>query len=124
LFAVTGYELALDPAFGTVRKQILECDERKVLSFTSEFLGDIPLTTRRILQVLAPEWHRGWAVQFGRYFVHFPALGDLSFYDRMAVHASEPITMYTYKHMGWPNEPSFGLSNGIAQLREFGTNPK
>jgi hypothetical protein len=107
LFAVTGYELALDPAFEIVRKQILECDERKMITFTSEVPEDIPLTVRRILRVLEPEWHHGWAVEFGRYFVHFPALGDTSFYDRMAAHVSDPIT-HTYRYMGWPSEPTFG----------------
>jgi hypothetical protein len=110
LVAVTGYELALDPAFEIVRKQILECDERKMISFTSEVPEHIPLTVRRILHVLAPEWHRGWAVEFGRYFVHFPALGDTSFYDRMAAHAFDPITQYSYRYIGWPSEPTFGLS--------------
>jgi HNH endonuclease len=110
LFAVTGYELALNPAFEIVRKQILECDERKMITFTSEAPEDIPLTVKRILRVLAPEWHRGWAVEFGRYFVHFPELGDNLFYDRMAAHAFDPITQYTYRYMGWPSEPTFGLS--------------
>jgi HNH endonuclease len=109
LFAVTGYELALNPAFEIVRKQIVECDERKIITFTSEVPGDIPLTVKRILRVLAPEWHCGWAVEFGRHFVHFPALGDTSFYDRMAAHASDTI-IYTYRHMGWPSEPTFGRS--------------
>jgi hypothetical protein len=110
LVAVTGYELALDPAFEIVRKQILECDERKMITFTSEAPEHIPLTVRRILHVLAPEWHRGWAVEFGRYFVHFPALGDMSFYDRMAAHAFDLVTQYSYRYMGWPSEPTFGLS--------------
>lgn len=109
LFAVTGYELALDPAMEIVRKQILECDDRRMITFTSEAPQDIPLTVRRILGVLAPEWHRGWAVEFGRYFLHFPALGDTSFYDRMAAHAFEPVTHYSYRYLGWPSEPTFGL---------------
>ena len=109
LFAVAGYELALNPAFEIVRKQILECDERKMITFTSELSENIPLTVKRILRVLAPEWHNGYAVEFGRYFVHFPALGDTSFYDRMAVHAFEPITHYTYQYLGWPSDATFGL---------------
>lgn len=111
LFAVSGYELAVDPAFEIVRQQILECDERKMISFTSEAREDIPLTVRRILRVLAPEWHHGWAVEFGRYFVHFPVLGDTSFYDRMAAHALDPISQYTYRYVGWPRQPTFGLPN-------------
>lgn len=114
LFAVTGYELALNPAFEIVRKQILECDERKMIAFTSEVPEDIPLTVKRILGVLAPEWHHGYAVEFGRYFVHFPALGDTSFYDRMAAHAFDPITEYIYRYLGWPTEPTFGLSKTAA----------
>ena len=110
LFAVAGYEVALNPAFEIVRKQILECDERKMITFTSEVQEDVPLSVKRILRVLAPEWHHGYAVEFGRYFVHFPALGDTSFYDRMAAHAFDPITHYTYRYLGWPTEPTFGLS--------------
>ena len=109
LFAVTGYELALNPAFEIVRKQILECDERKMINFTSEVPEDIPLTVRGILRVLAPEWHRGWAVS-RTILCPFSALDDTSFYDRMAAHALDPITQYTYRHMGWPSEPTFGLS--------------
>jgi hypothetical protein len=56
LFAVAGYKLALDPAMQIVRQQILECDERKMITFTSEAQQDIPLTERRILRVLAPQW--------------------------------------------------------------------
>jgi hypothetical protein len=112
LFAMFGYELALDPAFEIVRKQILECDERQMLCFTSEVpqdITEIPLTVWRILRVLEPEWHRGLAVEFGRYFVHFPGLSDTSFYDRMAAHAFDPKAEYKYQYVGWPSEPTFGL---------------
>ena len=114
LFAVAGYELAVDPAMQIVRKQILECDERQMLCFTSEATQAIPLTVRRIMRVLGPEWHRGWAVQFGPYFVQFPSAGDMSFYDRLAAHAREPVTQYTYQYVGWPSEPTFGL-RGIVE---------
>ena len=110
LFAVAGYKLSLDPAMQIVRKQILECDERRMITFTSEAQQDIPLTERRILRVLAPQWHLGWAVQFGRYFVQFPSPGDVSFYDRMAACGLEPVVQHTtYQNLGWPTEPSFGL---------------
>jgi hypothetical protein len=93
------------------RQQIRECDERRMITFTSEVPEEIPFTVRRIFRVLAPDWHRGWAVQFGRYFVHFPASGDVTFYDRMATSGSS-VTPYltTYQYVGWPTEPSFGLS--------------
>jgi HNH endonuclease len=108
LFAAVGYEFALDPAMEIVRKQILECDERRMITFTSEAPQDIPLTERRILRVLAPEWHRGWAVQFGRYFVQFPSPGDMSFYDRMAASGVERVVhQMTYQNMGWSSEPTF-----------------
>jgi hypothetical protein len=109
LFAVAGYEFALDPAIEIVRRQILECDERRMVTFTSEVPDKISLSVHRILRVLAPEWHRGWAVEFGRYFVHFPSAGDLSFYDRMATCGSA-VTPYaiTYEYVGWPSEPTFG----------------
>jgi hypothetical protein len=57
LFAVAGYELALDPAMEIVRRQILECDERHMVTFTSEAprlmpmalagseIGTVPLPT-------------------------------------------------------------------------------
>ena len=110
LFAVAGYEFVLDPSIQIVRKQILECDERKMITFMSDAPADIPLTERQILRVLAPNWHGGWAVQFGRYFVQFPAPGDMTFYDRMADSGVEPfVHQMTYQKMGWPNEPTLGL---------------
>lgn len=62
LFAVTGYELALDPAIEIVRQQILECDERKMVTFTSEVNEDVSLSIHRIWRGVAPNWHGGWAV--------------------------------------------------------------
>jgi hypothetical protein len=110
LFAIAGYKVALDPAMQIVRQQILECDERRMITFTSVVQHDIPLTERRILRVLAPKWHLGWAVQFGRYFVQFPSPGDMTFYDRMAAYGLEPIVQHTtYENMGWPTKPTFGL---------------
>ena len=110
LFAVGGYKVALDPAMQIVRQQIISFDERKVIAFTSEVPQEIPLTERRILRVLAPSWHRGWAVQFGRYFVQFPSPGDMTFYDRMATDGLKPIVQHTtYKNMGWPTHATFGL---------------
>jgi hypothetical protein len=118
LFAVAGYELALDPAMEIVRGQILQCDERRMVTFTSEAPDNIPLSVHRILRVLAPDWHRGWAVQFGRYFVHFPSAGDMGLYDRMATHGSA-VTPYTttYEYVGWPVEPTFGRAS-IGQTSE------
>ena len=109
LFAVAGYTFALDPAMEIVRHQILECDERRMVTFTSEVSDDIALSVHRILRVRAPDWHRGWAVEFGRYFLHFPSAGDMDFYDRMATCGSA-VTPYvtTYEYVGWPTEPTFG----------------
>jgi HNH endonuclease len=109
IFAVAGYRFALDPAMEIVRRQILECDERRILTFTSEVPDDIPLSVYRILRVISPDWHRGWAVEFGRYFLHFPSAGDLGFYQRMATCGSTIIPYTTtYKYVGWPTEPTFG----------------
>lgn len=117
LFAVAGYPFALDPAIEIVRRQILECDERRMVTFTSEVSDDIALSVHRILRVLAPDWHRGWAVEFGRYFLHLPSAGDLRFYDRLASYGSTvaPYTT-TYEYVGWPSEPTFGCaaSSGAA----------
>jgi hypothetical protein len=109
LFAAAGYAFALDPAMEIVRRQILECDERRMVTFTSEVPDDIALSVHRILRVRAPEWHHGWAVEFGRYFLHFPSSGDMDFYDRMATCGSA-VTPYmtTYEYIGWPTEPTFG----------------
>jgi hypothetical protein len=114
LFAVYGYKIALDPAMEIVRKQILECDERRMVTFTAEAQQDIPLTERRILRVLAPQWQLGWVVQFGRYFVQFPSLGDMTFYERIAAYGLEPAVQHaTYENMGWPTKPTFGLPQNI-----------
>lgn len=111
LFAVNGYKLALDPAMEIVRRQILECDERKMVTFISVAQLEIPLTERRILRVVAPEWHRGWAVQFGRYFVQFPSPGDTTFYERLAASGVEPVVhQTTYENRGWPTKATFGLT--------------
>lgn len=109
LFAVAEYAFALDPAMEIVRRQILECDERRMVTFTSEASDDIALSVHRILRVRAPDWHRGWAVEFGRYFPHFPSAGDMDFYDRMGTCGSAvaPYTT-TYEYVGWPTEPTFG----------------
>lgn len=109
LFSVAGYAFALDPAMEIARRQILECDERRMVTFTIEISEDIPLSVHRILRVLAPEWHGGWAVQFGRYFVQFPATGDLTFYSRLESCGSA-VTPYntTYEYVGWPKQPTFG----------------
>jgi hypothetical protein len=115
LVAMAGYEVPLDPAMQIVRRQILECEERLMVTFTSEVQFDIPLSQRRILRVLAPEWDGGWAVQFGRYFVRFPAPGDLTFYDRLAANGLTPTVQNTnYEVVGWPTEPRFGLPTAEA----------
>jgi hypothetical protein len=110
LVALTGYEIVLDAAMDIVRQQILECDERLMMTFTTEVQQDIPLSERRILRVLKPEWERGWAVQFGRYFLRFPSAGDMKFYDRMAEMGLPPqVRNTTFEVVGWPSEPVFGL---------------
>jgi 5-methylcytosine-specific restriction endonuclease McrA len=120
LFAVAGYAFALDPAMEIVRRQILECDERRMVTFTSEVSEDIALSVHRILRVRAPDWHSGWAVEFGRYFLHFPSAGDMGFYDRMATCGSA-VTPYmtTYEYVGWPTEPTFGcVTLRVEQISE------
>lgn len=110
LFAIAGYSFALDPAIQIVRQQILECDERKMITFTSEAQQDFPLSVRRILRVLEPDWHRGWVVQFGRYLVQFPSPGDLTFYERIARYGSTGLPeLATYQNEGWPTRATFGL---------------
>ena len=75
---------------------------------------DIPLTERRILRVLSPQWHLGWVVQFGRYFVQFPSPGNMTFYERIAVYGLKPVVQHTtYENMGWPTKPTFGLPQTI-----------
>ena len=114
LFAVQGYKLPLDPAMEIVWKQILECDERRMVSFTLEVPQDIPLAERRIMRVLAPQWNLGWVVQFGRYFVQFPSAGDMKFYERIATYGvNAGVQQTTCENMGWPSKPTFGFPKAI-----------
>jgi hypothetical protein len=111
LFALSGYLLPLDPAFQIVRKQITNFAVRHIVTFTSEPSQEFPDTDKRIFKVLTPEWHRGWAVQFGRHFVHFPSAGDMDFYERLSSCGSSTEPYVTrYEYVGWPIEPTFGLA--------------
>jgi len=115
LVAMQGYKVVLDPAMDIVRKQILECDERRMITFVAEALQDVPLTIRRVLRVLDPPWHRGWTVQFGPYLVNLPSLGDMTFYERLANNGLKPSAQETtYQYVGWPTSPSFGMAQGKA----------
>lgn len=110
LFAVRGYEFALDPALDVVRRQIIECGARKMVTFTSELSQDLPFTQRLIATVLEPSSHGGSVVMFGRYVLHFPAPGDMTFYERLAARADGQEHLTTCRNVGWPTEPTFGLS--------------
>lgn len=109
LVAMQGYHVVLDPAMDIVRRQILECDERRMVTFIADAREDFPLSIRRILRVLDPQWHRGWTVQFGRYLVQLPSLGDMTFYERLAANGLPPKVQHpTYQYVGWPTAPTFG----------------
>jgi len=111
LVAMEGYKVVLDPAMDIVRTQILECDERRMLTFVGDAIDDFPLTIQRVLRVVEPSWHRGWTVQFGPYLVNLPSMGDVTFYDRLATHGLPPAAQQTvYEYLGWPTKPTFGLS--------------
>jgi hypothetical protein len=113
LVAMEDYKIVLDPAMDIVRKQIRDCDERRMLTFVADAQEDVPLTIRRILRVLDPAWHFGWTVQFGPYLVNFPSLGDMTFYERLANNGLGPkVQNTTYEYMGWPTTPTFGLPQG------------
>ncbi len=110
LVAMQGYNIVLDPAMDIVRTQIRECDERQLLTFVADTQEDFPLTIRQILRVLKPAWHNGWTVQFGRYLVNLPSLGDMTFYERLAKNGLSPTVQHTtYEYVGWPTTPNFGL---------------
>jgi len=72
LVAMQGYQFVVDPALDIVRFQIMECDERRMVTFVADIPEDIPLTIQRVLRVVAPAWHLGWTVQFGPYLVNLP----------------------------------------------------
>ena len=115
LVAMQGYRIVLDGAMDIVRKQIRECDERRMLTFVADAQEDFPLTTRRVLRVINPAWHRGWTVQFGPYLVNLPFLGDMTFYERLAKNGLRPTVQHTtYEYVGWPTTPSFGLPHDEA----------
>jgi hypothetical protein len=113
LVAFYGFRVAYDPAMEIVRKQIMECDGRKMVTFTSDVQLDFPLRTWRILKVIDPAWDKGWAVQFGKYFVRLPSLGDMDFYDRIvSLGGVEPkVNNTTYEYQGWPTRPTFGMAD-------------
>lgn len=108
LFAVAGYQVCLDKAMQIVREQIIDIDTRKMVTFTSEAPENPPFTERRIIKVDSPDWHNGWAVMFGRYLVHFPSPGDMTFYERMAQFAAGRGGRTTGTVVGCPTEPTFG----------------
>jgi hypothetical protein len=117
LFAEFGYKVALDPAMQIVRQQILESDERKMISFISDAQQDFPFTVRRIMRVLDPQWHKGWVVQFGRYLVQLPSVGDMTFYERIAEYGVEcGVQNTTYEYWGWPTKPTFGVAQVIKSV--------
>lgn len=110
LVAMKGSTIVLDPAMDIVRTQIRECDERRILTFVADAQEDVPLTIRRVLRVVEPAWHLGWTVQFGSYLVNLPSLGDMTFYERLALNGLSPNLQHTtYEYVGWPTTPTFGL---------------
>jgi hypothetical protein len=81
-----------------------------MVTFTIDVDQEIPITVRRILRVIEPKWNGGWAVQFGRYIVQFPAKGDMNFYQRLAEHGpTSGVHNTTYEYQGWPTTATFGL---------------
>lgn len=109
LVAMQGYRVVLDPAMDIVRTQILEYDERRMLTFVADVPQDIPLTMRGIFRVLTPAWHQGWIAQFGPYLVNLPSHGDMTFYERLAENGLTPHVQHmTCKYAGWPTTPAFG----------------
>jgi hypothetical protein len=60
-----------------------------------------------IAKVLEPRSHGGCAVLFGRYVLHYPAAGDMTFFERMAEQADGNVHMTTCRVEGWPTEPRF-----------------
>ena len=112
-----GYRIILDAAMDIVRKQILECDERRMVTFITVAQEDFPLTIRRVLRVVDPAWHSGWAVQFGPYVVNLPSQGDMSFYERLTRFGLPPsVRNTTYQYVGWPTTPTFGLPQSEGTL--------
>ncbi|HLG98700.1 MAG TPA: HNH endonuclease [Bryobacteraceae bacterium] len=110
LVAMEGYKIVFDPAMDIVRTQIRDCNERRMLTFVADAQEEFPLTIRRVLKVLNPAWHRGWTVQFGRYLVNLPSLGDMTFYERLANKGLSPTMQHTtYEYVGWPTTPTFGI---------------
>ncbi len=110
LVAAFGFEVAFDPAMEIVRRQILEYDDRRMVTFMTIAQGDFPGSERRILRIIVPTWKSGWAVQFGRRFLNYPSRGDLSFYDRLEKYgAGSGVEMTTYEYVGRPEPARFGM---------------
>ena len=109
-FAVFGYRVVSDPAMQIVRRQILENDERRMISFLRIFPEALPWTEPRMGALHGDSLAGGWMVQFERYGVMLPGPGDLTFYDRIAAEVERgepsPATVQLYE---WPLAPMFGL---------------
>lgn len=111
LVAEYGFNIAFDPAMAIVRKQILEIEERKMVTFLREDKQDVPVSRRATCRVLAPRDHNGWVVILGRFALDYPLKGDMTFYDRLAHHAGLSTTS-TLKVMATPTAACFGFAPG------------
>jgi hypothetical protein len=108
LVAEYGFEIAFDPAMTIVRQQILENDERRMVTFLSEGPVDADVSARYICRYLEPSDLNGWLVRIGRFDLSYPLAGDMTFYDRLARYAGLS-PMKKVRVMCIPRTARFGL---------------
>lgn len=107
-----GFKIAFDPAMEIVRRQIMEIDDRKMVTFLREEKHLNPLTVSNIgiCRVLEPRDHRGWVVVIGRFLLDYPLRDDMSFYDRLARYADNRAHGTSLKVMAIPKFARFGFA--------------
>lgn len=107
-----GFKIAFDPAMDIVRSQIMEIDERKMVTFLREekHLNPLLASTIAICRVLQPADHRGWVVIIGRFLLDYPLRDDMTLYDRLARYADNRSYGTSLKVMAKPTVARFGFA--------------
>jgi hypothetical protein len=110
LFAALGYRFSFDPALRIVKKQVRSPASRRIYSFTIEIPARTPWSNWRMLAIPDPQCT---GVMFGRYVIVFPNRGDLTFYERLAMHirsseGKKPVVATAQSFALTDREPLFG----------------
>lgn len=118
-----GFKIAFDPAMEIVRRQILEIDQRRMVTFLREerHLDPLLASSVMITRVLQPVDHRGWVVVIGRFLLDYPLRDDMTFYERLAKYADSRSHGTTLKVMSKPTVARFGFALDSPEFASSGT---